>query len=329
MVGGEVGNRPNMGVLVDNLRLAGSRLVGDIVDTVGLVGFAIGVNHGSIVSLARKTFFLQVSILVPVPADDVGVPGTVGTGLAIVAGRVVVPLWREAVVAGSDGGDRFDLLLCQILPDDLLGFIWWKFCFDNGNPVRHFVVILDGLQVASCLHAFTEGCFCGLQDLVADAVLEASQEELMPDNFEGVRNTFSFGFLDSKSCRSGGSHGGRLVVSETLIGYLVTVGVIMDGLVHLLGEVREVGASGFGQVLGFVALQEFSFDNVPVVHIDSIFYEPFEPTDSLVPKAHLELKNFTSVIPASNGGSVIGTYDENASRDGVSALLAVEKQNVS
>ncbi len=108
------------------------------------------------------------------------------------------------------------------------------------------MVILDGLQVASRLHAFIECGLHGLQDLVTDAVLEAGQEELMLDKFEGIHNAFSFGFLDRRSCRTYSSHGGRLVVNEMLVGHLYMVGVVVDGLIRLLCEVCEVGASSLG-----------------------------------------------------------------------------------
>ncbi len=98
MIGAEVGDRSNVRVLVDNLGLAGGRLVSNVVDAVVLIGFAVGVDHGSVVSLGRETFFLQVSLLAAVPADDVGVPGTAGAGQAFVAGPAIVPLRQEAMV---------------------------------------------------------------------------------------------------------------------------------------------------------------------------------------------------------------------------------------
>ncbi len=228
-----------MRVLVDDLGLAGSGLVSNVVDAVILVGFAIGIDHGRVVSLVSETLFLQVSFLVAVPADDVEVPGAAGAGLAIVAGLAFVLLRWEAIVASSDGGDLLNLLFSQILSDDLLSLFWWKLSFDGVDFVQPFVIILNGFQVASSLHAFIECCFSSLQDLVTDAVLEAGQEELMLNELEGVCNAFRFSFLDSRSCCSDSSHGDRLVVSEVLVGHLDAVGVVIDGLVCLLGEVRE------------------------------------------------------------------------------------------
>ncbi len=61
------------------------------------------------------------------------------------------------------------------------------------------MVILDGLQVAGCLHALVEGGFLGLQDLVTDAILKPSEEELMLDKFEGIRDAFGFSFGDGRA----------------------------------------------------------------------------------------------------------------------------------
>jgi hypothetical protein len=81
-------------------------------------------------------------------------------------------------------------------------------------------------------------------------------------------------------------------------------------------------------VLGFVGLQEFGLDDVPVVDVESFFDEPFEPCDGPVPEAHLEFKDLVVHGPVANSGSVIDMDDEQASRNGVFAWLAVEKRNV-
>jgi hypothetical protein len=148
-----------------------------------------------------------VLLFVAVPADDVGVPSTAIAGLTFVASQAVVLFGRKAIVVGSDSSDLLNFLLAQVFPDDFIRLLWLKLSFDAGNFVSPFVIILDGLQVAGHFHAFVEGRLCGLQDLVTDAVLEANQEELMLDKLEGIRNAFSFSFLDSRSCRSDSSHG--------------------------------------------------------------------------------------------------------------------------
>jgi hypothetical protein len=40
--------------------LVGSRLVSDVVDAIGFIGFAIGINHGSSFSGRRNTPFADV-----------------------------------------------------------------------------------------------------------------------------------------------------------------------------------------------------------------------------------------------------------------------------
>jgi hypothetical protein len=141
------------------------------------------------------------------------------------------------------------------------------------------------------------------------------------DEFEGVHDAFSFS--------SDSSHGGRLVVSEALVGCLDTVGVVIDGLIGFLGEIGEVGAGGLGRILGFVALQELSLDYIPVIHVQTFLDEIFEPTNSLVPETHLEFKDIAINGPAGDGGSIIDVYNEQARGNGVSAWLAVEERDVS
>jgi len=112
----KVGDRPDEGVLVDGLRWArvaiAGRLVSHVVDAVGLVGFAVGVHHGGAGLPAREAFFLAVPLLVAVPADDVGVPGSVVTRLTVVTGLTEVRvLGRESAITGSKRGDLLNFLL--------------------------------------------------------------------------------------------------------------------------------------------------------------------------------------------------------------------------
>jgi hypothetical protein len=220
-----------MGVFVGDLDLGGCRLVSDIVDAVVLVGLAVGVDHGSIVSLAGEKLLLQVPLLVAVPADDVWVSGAAGVGLAVVASRAAAFLWRKAVVVSPDVGNLPNLLVRQFLPDDVSGLLGWKFGLDSVDPVQPLMIILDSFQVAGSLHAFIEGCLSGLQDLVADTILKAGQEELVLVKLEGVCNAFSFGLVDSGASKPDSSHGGRLVVSEAFVGHLNAIRVVIDGLV--------------------------------------------------------------------------------------------------
>jgi len=59
VVRAEVGNRAHIGVFVDGLRGAGVLFVSHIVDTAGLVLFAVGIDHRHVVSLVGETFFLE------------------------------------------------------------------------------------------------------------------------------------------------------------------------------------------------------------------------------------------------------------------------------
>ncbi len=110
----KVGDRSDKGVLVDRsrlMRVAIGRLVGHVVDMVGLVRFAVGIHHGGVVSPAQEAFFLAVPFFVTVSADDVGVGRGVVTGLAVVASWAGVVPGLESAIAGPKCSDLFDLLL--------------------------------------------------------------------------------------------------------------------------------------------------------------------------------------------------------------------------
>ncbi len=106
---------------------------------------------------------------------------------------------------------------------------------DGVDTVEPFVVVLDGLQIASDLDALGEVGLCGFKDLVADAVVQAGQKKLMLDEFEGVVDSFSF--IVSRSTSGGGSdgsHGGGLCICKALVSHLDAVGVIIDRLIIFL-----------------------------------------------------------------------------------------------
>ena len=77
---------------------SGRTLVGDVVDAVVLVRFAVGVHHGGLVSFAGKTIFLQVSLFLAVPASGVGVSQD-GVGAGFVAvGASLLEAERSAAI---------------------------------------------------------------------------------------------------------------------------------------------------------------------------------------------------------------------------------------
>ncbi len=112
MIRTQIGNSPNVGVLVLGLRLfSGVLLLGHVVDAA-LILLPIGFHHGSSITSARVTLSLHVPLLLAVPTHDVGVAGPVaadrggvhgGAGVAagvLVTGRVVF----------MDSGNLFNLV---------------------------------------------------------------------------------------------------------------------------------------------------------------------------------------------------------------------------
>ncbi len=94
------------------------------------------------------------------------------------------------------------------------------------------MVVLDGLQITSDFDALSEGIFCCFKNLVADAVLQAGQEKLVLDEFEGVRNAFGFDLgLGSSGSYSvtNSSHHSRFFIRQTLVGHLDAICVVIDG----------------------------------------------------------------------------------------------------
>ncbi len=109
----EVGDRPDEGVFVGGLRLtrvAVGGVVAHVVDAVGFIQLAVGVHHGSLISFAGKTLLLAVPLFVAVPADNVGVGGSVVTGLAVVASWAAVVPGLESAIAGPKCSDLLDFL---------------------------------------------------------------------------------------------------------------------------------------------------------------------------------------------------------------------------
>jgi len=157
----EVGDRSDEGLLVGKFRVtmvAFGGLVGHVVDAVGFVRLAVGVDHRGTSSSTGEAFFLAMSLFVAIPANNVGVAGVAAVaGLAIVAGRAAVVFWWESAIARPKCGDLLDLLLGQFLTDDLMGFFWLKLGLDGGNFVKPLLIILNGLQVAGHFHALIEG----------------------------------------------------------------------------------------------------------------------------------------------------------------------------
>ncbi len=135
----------------------------------------------------------------------------------------------------------------------------------------------------------------------------------MLDEFEGVSDTFSFNFVLGGSSGDGvanGSHGGWLLVCEAFVGHLDAVGVVIDALFRLLGQVGEVGAGCLGRIFWLVSFKKFGLDGVPVVGGDSILSKAFKPSNGLIPEAHLKLQKLAIIIPVGDGAGVVNPNDE-------------------
>jgi hypothetical protein len=126
-----------VGVLIDDAGLAGiaGGPVSHVVDPIGLVRFAVGVDRRSVGSSTRETFFLAMPLFVAVPADDVGVAGVIFVGLAVVAGWAVVAFGWKLIVGNPECSDVLDLLFGKVLPNDVVGLLWLELSFDGGDLV--------------------------------------------------------------------------------------------------------------------------------------------------------------------------------------------------
>jgi hypothetical protein len=114
----EVGDRPDVGVLVVGIGLAGIVVgpVSHVVDPIGLIGFAVGVDHGSVGPSTGEALFLGLSLFVAVPADDVGVGGVAVTDLAIVVSWAGVVPRRESGRCGTEVRRLAQFLAWLVLP---------------------------------------------------------------------------------------------------------------------------------------------------------------------------------------------------------------------
>jgi hypothetical protein len=122
MVRAQVGNGPNVGVLVLLIRLLLGFFVlfGDIVDS-RLVPFAIGVDHQSSVTATRVTFSLHMPLFLTVAAHDIGVASVVASRGCISQGslwsRLVIVLWLLL----SNSHKLVEFLVGQFIPKDNVG----------------------------------------------------------------------------------------------------------------------------------------------------------------------------------------------------------------
>jgi hypothetical protein len=232
-------------------------LLGDVVDTVVLVlvlvGLAVGVNNGSLVPLTGQAVLLEMTLFLAVSAGGVRVShGGGGVGLVVAAVAVVVVV---LILGVTDDSKLGQLVVRQVVSNDLLGSFFFQLLLDGVDTIEPFVIILDGLQIASDLDALGESVLGSPKYFVTDSILETGQEELMLYEFKSIRDTFSFDVSGGSS--NGGSddsHGSRLFVCETLVGHLHTVLVVVDGLLRFLIQIGEVSAGCHCRIFWFIGL---------------------------------------------------------------------------
>ena len=109
----QIGDSPDMSLLILGLRLTSSvLLLGHVVDPA-LILLAVGVDHWRSVSTAGVAFALHVSFFLTVSTHDVGIPGPVAAdrgGVHGGGGVAVVALLGARGVALANGSDLFDFL---------------------------------------------------------------------------------------------------------------------------------------------------------------------------------------------------------------------------
>jgi hypothetical protein len=127
-VGAKVGHGPHMCIFVLLVCTPIFLLVGHIVYAAIFVWLAIGVNHGSVISAVRVTFFLHLTFLLAITAGDVGVPGPVGTSLTVgLSLPTGIPRGPVPVVASPNYSHQLDFFLKEVLPGNGFGFLWLEF----------------------------------------------------------------------------------------------------------------------------------------------------------------------------------------------------------
>ncbi len=152
--------------------MGSSWLVSDVVDAVVLlVGFAIGIDHWSLVTFSGEAIFLQVSLFLAVPAFSVGVTELRRAVVTLVVAVVVAVVVAIVVVSVSAKANRSELVIRQAVPWDFFRLFFFHFISDGINFVKPFMVILNLFEVASDFDALIEGDLSGLLNLIADAIL--------------------------------------------------------------------------------------------------------------------------------------------------------------
>jgi hypothetical protein len=102
-----------------------------------------------------------------IAADQGSIHGGGGVAAGVLGAGRIVP---------ADSGDLVDFLHANDVPGDVGGLGRGQAGLDGSDLLGSPVVIVNGLQLASQLHAVLKGVLPGFYDLVADRILDASQE---------------------------------------------------------------------------------------------------------------------------------------------------------
>ncbi len=154
--------------------MGGGGLVSDVVDAVVLlVRLTVGIYHGGLVAFSGEAIFLQMSLLLAVPAFSVWIAQlhrTVVVTLVVAAVFVVAVVVVPVVSSKTNCSELSELIVRQIVPDNFFCFFFVHFIPDGVNFIEPLMVVLDRFKVASDLDAFSKGVLSSFQDLVADAI---------------------------------------------------------------------------------------------------------------------------------------------------------------
>jgi hypothetical protein len=215
----QIGNSPNVGLLVLGLRLiSGVLLLGHVVDAA-LIFLPVGINHGSSISSTGVTLSLHVPLFLAVATYYVGVTGPIAADRGSVhgGGGVAAGVLGAGRIVSADSGDPVDFLHANVIPGNVGGLGRGQTGLDSGNFLGSSVIIVNGLQLVGQLHAVLKGVLTGLYDLVADGILDASQEELVLEEEGHVLDALGLGLVHGGASQTDGGHGGGFVIHEAVV----------------------------------------------------------------------------------------------------------------
>ncbi len=147
----QIGNSPNVGLLVLGLGLfSGVLLLGHVVDAT-LIFLPVGVDHRSSISSAGVTLSLHMPLFLTVAAYYVGVTGPIAADRGGVHGGagVAAGVLGAGHIVPADSSNLVDFLHANVIPGDIGSLGRGQAGLDGSDPLRSPVVIMNGLQLAA------------------------------------------------------------------------------------------------------------------------------------------------------------------------------------